>query len=120
LRCAGVLMCMTSRAAGMVPSGEATLAGAPPTARHWLPGQPHVVEPCRPHRACSGHQGDITSSQPTFRDYINTSPTTPRARTPSPELHRPPLPLPWLARALPPSPLPLSLLGYCLGASEAK
>jgi hypothetical protein len=95
LRCAGVLLYMTSTAAGMVPSGEATLAGAPPTARHWPPGQPHAVEPCRPRRACSGHRGDITGSQPTFRGYINTSPTTPRARTPPLELHRPPLSPPW-------------------------
>jgi hypothetical protein len=95
LRCADVLLCMTSTAAGMVPSGEATLTGAPPTARHWPPGQPHVAEPCRPRRACSGHRGDITTSQPTFRGYINTSPTAPRARTPPPELHHPPLPPPW-------------------------
>jgi hypothetical protein len=95
LRCADVLLCMTSTAAGMVPSGKATLTCAPPTARHWPPGQPHVAEPCRPRRACSGHWGDITSSQPTFRDYINTSPTAPRARTPPPELHHLPLPPPW-------------------------
>jgi hypothetical protein len=95
LRCASVLLCMTSTAAGMVPSGEATLVGTPPTARHWPPGQPQVAEPCRPRRTCSGHRGDITSSQLTFRGYINTSPTAPHARTPPPELHRPPLPPSW-------------------------
>jgi hypothetical protein len=82
LRCTGVLLCMTSTAARMVPSGEATLAGAPPVARHWPLGQPHVVEHCHPHRACSGHWGDLTSLKPTSHDYINKSPTAPRARTP--------------------------------------
>jgi hypothetical protein len=72
-----------------VPSGEATLAGAPPAARHWPSGQPHIAEQCRPHRVCTGHRGDITNSQPTSHDYINKSPFVPRARTPPPELRRP-------------------------------
>jgi hypothetical protein len=80
---------VTFTAAG-VPSGEATLAGAPPAARHWPPGQPHVAEQCHLHRACTGHRGDITNSQPTSRDYLNKSPFVPRARTLPPELRRPP------------------------------
>jgi hypothetical protein len=81
LHCAGVFQCMMSMAAGRVPSGEATLAGAPPATRHWPPGQPHVAEHCRPHRTCSDRRGDPTSSQPTSNDYIDKSPTAPRART---------------------------------------
>jgi hypothetical protein len=90
LRCAGVLLCMTFTAVWGVPSGEATLAGVPTASRHWPPGQPHVAAHCRPHRVCTGHRGDITNSQPTFRDYINKSPFVPCARKLPPELRRPP------------------------------
>jgi hypothetical protein len=106
MRCAGELLCMTSMADGMVPSGEATLADATPAARHWPPGQPHVAEHCCPHRACSDHRSGPTSSQPTSHDYIDKSPTAPRARptaarAPPPAIGIPSVssllrPLPWL------------------------
>jgi hypothetical protein len=79
--CAGVLLCMTSMATGRVPSREATLAGAPPAARHWPLGQPHVAKHCRPHRACSDRRGDPTTLQLTSHDYIDKSPTAPLAHT---------------------------------------
>jgi hypothetical protein len=105
MRLVGGLLCMTSMAAGMVPSGKAALTGAPPSARHWPPGQPHVTEHCRPHRACTDHRGDPTSSQLTSHDYIDKSPTAPRARpttarAPPPAIGTPSVssllhPLPW-------------------------
>jgi hypothetical protein len=124
MHCAGGLLCKTSMAAGMVPSGEATLADAPPAARQWPPGQPHVAEHYRPHRACSDHRGGPTSSQPTSHDYIDKSPTAPRARptaarAPPPAIGIPSVslllrPLPWLSEHAETSSLYTSSLHACV------
>jgi hypothetical protein len=106
MHCAGGLLCMTSMAAGMVPSGEAALAGAPPAARHCPPGQPHVAEHCRPHRACTDHRGDPTSSQPTSHDYIDKSPTAPRARPTAARASPPAIGTPLVSSLLRPLPWP--------------
>jgi hypothetical protein len=50
----GVLLCMTSVSAWMVPSGCFPLAGVPTAARHWAAAPPHVAAPCCPRRACTG------------------------------------------------------------------